>query len=75
VDVVMLSGTSHHLFQPLLYQVATGVLSEGEVAPATREVLKKQRNAFLNHAATTEIDTAAKIVTSVSPVGHHRYAV
>ena len=32
VDVTMISGTSHHLFQPLLYQVATGVLSEGEVA-------------------------------------------
>ena len=45
VDVTLISGTSHHLFQPLLYQVATGVLSEGEVAPATREILKRQDNA------------------------------
>ena len=45
VDVTLISGTSHHLFQPLLYQVATGVLSEGEVAPATREILKNQDNA------------------------------
>ena len=69
VDVVMISGTSHHLFQPLLYQVATGVLSEGEVAPATREVLKKQRNATVLLGRVTEIDIAAKIVTSVSPLG------
>src|SRR6187549_23705 len=69
VDVIMISGTSHHLFQPLLYQVATGVLSEGEVAPATREVLKKQRNATVLLGRVTEIDIAAKTVTSVSPLG------
>src|SRR6478609_7405263 len=69
VDVVMISGTSHHLFQPLLYQVATGVLSEGEVAPATREVLKKQRNATVLLGRVTDIDIAAKTVTSVSPLG------
>ncbi len=42
VDVTMISRVNHHLFQPLLYQVATGILSEGEIAPATREVLRKQ---------------------------------
>jgi NADH:ubiquinone reductase (H+-translocating) len=69
VDVIMISGTSHHLFQPLLYQVATGVLSEGEVAPATREVLKKQKNATVLLGRVTEIDLAAKTVTSLSPLG------
>src|SRR3954470_19940967 len=39
VDVTVIGKTSHHLFQPLLYQVATGILSEGEIAPATREIL------------------------------------
>ena len=34
VDVTLIARTTHHLFQPLLYQVATGILSEGEVAPA-----------------------------------------
>ena len=34
VDVTLIGKTSHHLFQPLLYQVATGILSEGEIAPA-----------------------------------------
>jgi len=69
VDVVMISGTSHHLFQPLLYQVATGVLSEGEVAPATREVLKKQKNVTVLLGRVTEIDINAQTVTSVSPLG------
>ena len=65
----MISETSHHLFQPLLYQVATGVLSEGEVAPATREVLKRQKNATVLLGRVTEIDIEAKTVTSVSPLG------
>ena len=42
VDVTMISRTQHHLFQPLLYQVATGILSEGEIAPATRRILRNQ---------------------------------
>ena len=69
VDITMISGTSHHLFQPLLYQVATGVLSEGEVAPATREILKKQANATVLLGRVTDIDLAARTVTSVSPLG------
>ncbi|MBA2559141.1 MAG: FAD-dependent oxidoreductase, partial [Propionibacteriales bacterium] len=44
VDVTLIAKTSHHLFQPLLYQVATGVLSQGEIAPATREILSRHRN-------------------------------
>ena len=69
VSVTMISQTSHHLFQPLLYQVATGVLSEGEVAPATREVLKNQPNATVLLGRVTEIDLAARTVTSLSPLG------
>ena len=69
VDITMISGTSHHLFQPLLYQVATGVLSEGEVAPATREVLKDQDNVTVLLGRVTEIDLDARTVTSLSPLG------
>ena len=43
VDITIIGKTSHHLFQPLLYQVATGILSEGEIAPPTREILRRQR--------------------------------
>ena len=63
VDLIMVSQTSHHLFQPLLYQVATGVLSEGEVAPATRDVLKRQPNATVLLGRVTDIDLAARTVT------------
>ena len=69
VDITVISMTSHHLFQPLLYQVATGVLSEGEVAPATREVLKRQPNATVLLGRVTELDLEARTVTSVSPLG------
>jgi NADH:ubiquinone reductase (H+-translocating) len=44
VDITLINGTAYHLFQPLLYQVATGILSEGEIAPPIREVLKNQDN-------------------------------
>ncbi|MDN6511007.1 MAG: FAD-dependent oxidoreductase, partial [Corynebacterium sp.] len=43
VDVTIIDRTNHHLFQPLLYQVATGVLSSGEIAPTIRQILRKQR--------------------------------
>jgi len=36
VDVTLVDRTNHHLFQPLLYQVATGILPEGLIAPAIR---------------------------------------
>jgi NADH dehydrogenase len=69
VAITLISMTSHHLFQPLLYQVATGVLSEGEVAPATREVLKNQPNATVLLGRVTEINLAERAVTSLSPLG------
>jgi NADH dehydrogenase len=64
VDVTMVAKTTHHLFQPLLYQVATGILSEGEIAPPTREVLARQRNARVLLGEVTGIDLTAREVTS-----------
>jgi NADH dehydrogenase len=64
VDVTVVARTSHHLFQPLLYQVATGILSEGEIAPATREILKRQKNATVLLGDVTAIDLEARTVTS-----------
>jgi len=64
VDVTVIARTGHHLFQPLLYQVATGILSEGEIAPSTREVLARQRNARVLLGEVTDIDLAARTVTS-----------
>src|ERR671917_521385 len=64
VDVTIIGKTSHHLFQPLLYQVATGILSEGEIAPATREILRRQENARVVLGEVVDIDLAARTVTS-----------
>lgn len=64
VDVTLIAKTTHHLFQPLLYQVATGILSEGEIAPATREILRRQRNSRVLLGEVTDIDLAAHTVTS-----------
>lgn len=62
VDITLLARTSHHLFQPLLYQVATGILSEGDIAPTTREILKKQRNIRVLQALVEDIDVEQRIV-------------
>jgi NADH:ubiquinone reductase (H+-translocating) len=64
VAVTLIDRTSHHLFQPLLYQVATGILSEGEIAPATRDVLRHQTNASVILGEVTDIDLGARTVTS-----------
>ena len=62
VEITLIARTTHHLFQPLLYQVATGILSEGEIAPATREILRKQRNVKVQLGLVENIDVAAKQV-------------
>jgi NADH dehydrogenase len=64
VDITLIGKTSHHLFQPLLYQVATGILSEGEIAPSTREVLRRQENARVVLGEVVDIDLTARTVTS-----------
>ncbi|MGL5808822.1 MAG: NAD(P)/FAD-dependent oxidoreductase [Nocardioides sp.] len=63
VDVTVIARTTHHLFQPLLYQVATGILSQGEIAPSTREILRRQRNVTVLLGEVTGIDLAARTLT------------
>ncbi|MEV6932513.1 NAD(P)/FAD-dependent oxidoreductase [Dactylosporangium sp. NPDC051485] len=67
VDITLINGTAHHLFQPLLYQVATGILSEGEIAPPIREVLKRQRNVKTLLGTVTRVDPVARKVSVVAP--------
>jgi NADH dehydrogenase len=64
VQVTMIARTQHHLFQPLLYQVATGILSEGEIAPANRKVLRNQRNAEVLLGDVVEINLAGCYVVA-----------
>ncbi|RPA64875.1 NAD(P)/FAD-dependent oxidoreductase [Gordonia oryzae] len=68
-------GTSH-LFQPLLYQCATGLLSEGSISSPIRHLLRKQRNADVYCAEATDIDPEARTLTvtrldsSIEQVGY-----
>jgi len=69
VDVTIVDRTNHHLFQPLLYQVAAGILSPGLIAPALRSVIKKQRNARALLADVYDIDLAERVVHAHGPDG------
>src|SRR6201991_934011 len=64
VDIKLIARTTHHLFQPLLYQVATGIISEGEIAPPTRVVLRNQRNVQVLLGNVTHIDLDRQSVVS-----------
>src|SRR6185295_9475894 len=59
VDVTLVDRRNHHLFQPLLYQVATGSLSAGEIAAPLRSILSKQRNTRVLLGEAASIDPAA----------------
>jgi len=69
VDVTLIDRQPHHLFQPLLYQVATGILSEGQIAPSLRHVLRNQGNAAVLLAEVTGFDLQARIVRAQRPDG------
>ena len=62
VDITLVDRTNHHLFQPLLYQVATGVLSPGQIAPALRSMFRRQRNVEVLLAETEGFDLERRIV-------------
>jgi NADH dehydrogenase len=67
VDVTVIDRTNHHLFQPLLYQLATGLVSEGDIAPPIRDVLRHQRNAtvVLGDVVSVDLDTRRIVVDTV----------
>ncbi|HWH13836.1 MAG TPA: NAD(P)/FAD-dependent oxidoreductase, partial [Miltoncostaeaceae bacterium] len=73
VDVILIDRRNFHLFQPLLYQVATGALSPGEIASPLRGVLKRQRNATVVLAEVTGFDLVRRRV-HVRGVGGGRRA-
>jgi len=63
VDITLIDRTNHHVFQPLLYQVATGGLSPTEISAPIRTILKDQQNVNVIMADVIAIDRAAKHVT------------
>lgn len=69
VDVTVIDRVNHHLFQPLLYQLSTGILTEGEIAPPLRGVLRRHRNARVLLAEVTGFDLHAHAVLATAPDG------
>src|SRR5947199_9573036 len=62
VDVTLIDRRNYHLFQPLLYQVATGSLSPGQIAAPIRSVLSRQKNTRVLMGDVVDIDPAGKRV-------------
>ena len=68
-EVTLVDRTNHHLFQPLLYQVATGILPPGLIAPALRSIVKKQANTKALLADVQDLDLDARVVRARAPDG------
>src|SRR5438128_407498 len=70
-QVILIDRQNHHLFQPLLYQVATSVLGPGQIASPIRGILRKQRNTTVILAEVTGVDTGRRrvLVDSVDRAG------
>jgi NADH dehydrogenase len=62
-DITVIDRRNYHLFQPLLYQVATGSLSPGEIAAPIRGVLSEQKNTTVLLGEAVDIDPAARSIT------------
>ena len=69
VRVTLIDRRPHHLFQPLLYQCSTGILSEGKIAVPLRDLLRKHKNADFVLAEVTGIDTEGRRVLATRPLG------
>ena len=66
VEVILLDRTNHHLFQPLLYQVATSVLAPGQIGTPIRGILAKQRNATVMLAEVSAVNKDQRYVVASS---------
>jgi NADH:ubiquinone reductase (H+-translocating) len=66
-EIVLIDRRNHHIFQPLLYQVATAVLSPAEIAAPIRQLEAKQRNVTVLLAEVTGVDVASRTIEASSP--------
>ena len=70
IDVTLVDRENHHVFQPLLYQVATAALSPAEIAAPVRGILSRARNVRVLMAEAERVDLAARTLqTSAGPLG------
>jgi NADH dehydrogenase len=69
VQVTVIDRVAHHLFQPLLYQCATGILSEGQIAASLRDLFKRHHNVEFVLAEVADFDTEGRRVLARRPGG------
>src|SRR4051812_26255825 len=72
VDVTLVDRRNHHLFQPLLYQVATGMLSAGQIAPPLRHITRSMKNVRVELADVSGFDLDRRVVHATNPFGTAR---
>ena len=72
VDVTLVDRRNYHLFQPLLYQVATGALSPGDIAQPLRSILRRQRNTtvLLGEAVRLDPERREVVLSDGGPIGY-----
>src|SRR5439155_13755186 len=76
VDITLVDRRNFHLFQPLLYQVATGALSPANIAAPLRAVLRKQRNATVLLGEVVDFDLQAReVILSDGRLGYDTLVV
>ncbi len=75
LDVTLIDRTNHHLFQPLLYQVATAGLSPANIAQPLRFILRDAENIEVLWSEVTSIDIAARSVTTNDDVFSYDYLI
>jgi NADH dehydrogenase len=74
-EVLLIDRRNHHIFQPLLYQVATATLSPAEIAAPIRQLEARQRNVTVLLAEVTAVDVASRTIEAASPgAGVHKIA-
>ena len=74
-DVVLIDRQNHHVFQPLLYQVATAALSPGNIAAPIRKIVSGQRNCEVVMAEVTDVDLDGSTVTALRQKYAYDYLV
>jgi NADH dehydrogenase FAD-containing subunit len=76
VDVILLDQHNYHLFTPLLYQVATGLLNPSDIAYPLRTIFRRSPNVRFRQATVTRVDLASKVVRlDASPPLSYDYLV
>src|SRR5262249_37144030 len=66
-EVLLIDRRNHHIFQPLLYQVATAILAPAEIAAPIRQLEVKQRNVTVLLAEVTGVDLASRTIEASAP--------